>query len=83
MNRFPVTNNGLVRADYEWNVSCAATDGDNGASPPALNPFAISPEAGFINPGQTQTFKLRFAPLEIHQYRATLLARYEYTVHVL
>ena len=75
-----MTNTGLVRVDYDWNVACVALDGDSGSTPPALNPFAISPEVGFINPGQTQTFKLRFAPLEIHQYRATLLARYSYVL---
>ena len=71
-----MTNTGLVRVDYDWSVTCTALDCESGSAPPALNPFAISPEVGFINPGQTQAFKLRFAPLEIHQYKATLLARF-------
>ena len=38
-------------------------------------PFTIDPVSGSVPPGQTATFTVRFAPLDILEYTGTLKCR--------
>ncbi|XP_066540500.1 hydrocephalus-inducing protein homolog isoform X2 [Hoplias malabaricus] len=40
---------------------------------PELPPFSVEPSLGFIHPGASQTFCIRFSPLEVAEYEAKLL----------
>ncbi|KAI4885088.1 hypothetical protein NFI96_023140 [Prochilodus magdalenae] len=40
---------------------------------PELPPFSVEPSFGLIHPGASQTFHIRFSPLEVGEYEARLL----------
>ncbi|KAL6479129.1 hypothetical protein MHYP_G00125620 [Metynnis hypsauchen] len=40
---------------------------------PELPPFSVDPSMGLICPGASQTFRIRFSPLEVAEYEARLL----------
>ncbi|XP_073706753.1 hydrocephalus-inducing protein homolog [Garra rufa] len=42
---------------------------------PELPPFSVEPDVGFISPGASQTFHIRFSPLEVADFKASLICR--------
>ncbi|XP_051727085.1 hydrocephalus-inducing protein homolog [Ctenopharyngodon idella] len=40
---------------------------------PELPPFSVDPGIGFISPGASQTFHIRFSPLEVAEFEASLI----------
>ncbi|XP_073785286.1 hydrocephalus-inducing protein homolog isoform X1 [Danio rerio] len=57
---------------------------------PELPPFSVEPAVGCISPGTCQTFQIRFSPLEVAEFEASLICRIpnlkdnqspEFTVH--
>ncbi|XP_067276661.1 hydrocephalus-inducing protein homolog isoform X2 [Pseudorasbora parva] len=40
---------------------------------PELPPFSVDPSIGFISPGVSQTFLIRFTPLEVAEFEASLI----------
>jgi len=42
---------------------------------PELPPFSVDPGIGVINPGASQTFHIRFSPLEVAEFEARLICR--------
>ncbi len=42
---------------------------------PELPLFSVEPDVGFIIPGASQTFHIRFAPLEVAEFKASLICR--------
>lgn len=42
---------------------------------PELPPFSVEPDVGFISPGASQTFHIRFSPLEMAEFKASLICR--------
>ncbi|KTG35348.1 hypothetical protein cypCar_00023228 [Cyprinus carpio] len=40
---------------------------------PELPPFSVESDVGFISPGASQTFHIRFSPLEVAEFKASLI----------
>lgn len=45
---------------------------------PELPPISVEPSIGAIEPSATQTFNIRFSPLEVAQFQGRLLCRYNH-----
>ncbi|OHT13016.1 hypothetical protein TRFO_03418 [Tritrichomonas foetus] len=71
-NEIKLTNNCLIRFDYTWHISHLVCLRTNYAQTHGA-PFSVEPVTGFIEPGQTKTFKVNFEPEEVDDFTADLV----------
>jgi len=66
-----IINTCQIRFEFTWHVMNfeALRSGNNHISE---SPFSVSPRNGFIEPGQTQVFRVMFSPQEVDDYSAKL-----------
>ena len=60
--QYPVVNTGATKLSYKWEMG-TTTQAMPRAGMPC--PFTVSPETGEIAPGETQSFSVRFSPMEV------------------
>ena len=70
----PMTAGPLVARSQTVRPSSAAS---SVVSDVAYTPFAIEPESGSILPGKKGNFTVKFSPLDVNEYDARLICRYE------
>jgi hydrocephalus-inducing protein len=68
---FKITNPSQIRFEYSWVVTKFAALRTTYAQYHA-SPFAVVPSSGFINAGQTTTFRATFSPEEVDDFSATM-----------
>ena len=71
---FPLTNTGSVPMTYQWRL---ASD-DMKADPDVLLPFDVVPSAGTVAVGAAQDITVRFAPMEVGSWAASLSAQIDH-----
>lgn len=71
ISEIKLTNTCLIRFDYSWriiNLVCLRTNYALNRGPP----FSVEPVTGYIEPGQTKTFKVVFEPEEVDDFTADI-----------
>lgn len=72
-----ITNTSAIRFDYVWSCNnFKSLRTDYAATRPP--PFRVEPSSGFIEPGQTRVFRVRFIPEEVDDFCATLSCQIPY-----
>ncbi|OHT01013.1 hypothetical protein TRFO_07679 [Tritrichomonas foetus] len=72
-----LTNTSMIRFEYQWIVAklqCLRTEYGRGNKPP----FYVQPNSGYIEAGQSTTFKVKFAPEEVDDFSAVLICDIPY-----
>jgi hydrocephalus-inducing protein len=67
-----ITNTSQIRFDYKWLATkFVSLWTDYSATRPCA--FSVQPSAGFVDPGQTTTFQVQFAPEDVDDFSAVLV----------
>jgi hydrocephalus-inducing protein len=66
-----LTNNSQIRFDYNWRVMKFVSLRTNYAQT-RPSAFSVEPVSGFVEPGATTVFKVKFTPLEVDDFTAQL-----------
>lgn len=62
-------NTCLIRLEYQWNVRDFCCNTANNS----YQPFSVEPSSGTLERGESRIFKVRFSPVEVDDYKATLV----------
>jgi hypothetical protein len=74
---FPIVNTGKAKLDYSWAFEAMGDSRPSTAksAQPVPCPYQISPQQGSVPAGATETFSVRFNPLEVEDFIYKLVCK--------